>query len=219
MLALTSNQGKLEAGYRIAEDVYFYNLAEHLRQLQPQPGQGYWCYSPWITKNKLLVDIANQCGFHAIELHSPSNPDYPPTDEQMRVYNCISATGLVPLEYDFVIVNSTMERGVDINDRRFDVVIIDSTDAAVRAQAARQTFNYTRHLKVFAPAVPDEYKNRWLTVSECRNLAEWMSVPEKISGDQRVSRPMTWNKLKDKLSYLGYQVETKKDLPIGKSFK
>lgn len=215
-LVSASNQGKLEAGYRIAEDVYFYSLAEHIRQLRPQPGHGYWCYSPWITKNKILVEIANQCGFHAIELHSPTNPDYPSTEEQTRVYNCISTTNLVPLEYDFVIVNSTMERGVDLEDRRFDVVIIDSTDATIRVQAARQTFEYTRHLKMFAPEVPEEYKNRWLTVSECRDLAEWMAVPEKTSGDQRVSRPMTWNKLKDQLPFLGYTIESKKKKISGK---
>lgn len=215
-LVSASNQGKLEAGYRMAEDIYFYNLAEHVRQLKPCPGHGYWCYSPWIGKNKLLVEIANQGGFHAIELHSLTNPDYPSTEEQVRVYNCISATGLIPLEYDFVIVNSTMERGVDIVDKRFDSVIIDSTDSTVRIQAARQTFEYTRHLKVFAPEVPKEYKDRWLTVTECRTLAEWMSVPEKQSGENRVSRVMTWNKLKDCLPFLGYTIDTKKKKIDGK---
>lgn len=55
----------------------------------------------------------------------------------MRVYNTIVTTGMVPLEYNFVVVNKAMERGITIIDKRFDNVIIDSYDAAEREQAAR----------------------------------------------------------------------------------
>ena len=46
----------------------------------------------------------------------------------MRVYNSIVATGKVPFEYDFVVVNKALERGITITDHRFDNVIIDSFD-------------------------------------------------------------------------------------------
>jgi len=46
-----SNEGKLEAGYRIAEDIYFTNILDHVQKLYPEPGHGYWCYSPYITPN------------------------------------------------------------------------------------------------------------------------------------------------------------------------
>jgi len=39
-------------------------------------------------------------------------------------------------------VNKALARGININDRRFDNVIIDSYDKADRIQAARQTFEY-----------------------------------------------------------------------------
>ena len=55
----------------------------------------------------------------------------------MAVYNCIITTGMVPQEYDFVVVNKALARGININDRRFDNVIVDSYDAADRIQAAR----------------------------------------------------------------------------------
>ena len=215
-LVSASNQGKLDAGYRIANDIYYYNLAEHVRQLQPMVGRGYWCYSPFIESNKGIVALANELGFHAIELHSPNNRDKPMTDEQMRVYNCIVATGMVPYEYDFVVVNAALQRGININDKRFDNVIIDSIDEAERIQAARQTFEYTRHLKVFAPEVPLDYLNRWLTVPECRELAEYMHVPEMRADGNRVSRVMTWNTLKDCLPYIGYTVEQKRKKLDGK---
>jgi hypothetical protein len=34
----------------------------------------------------------------------------------MRVYNMIVATGMVPAEYDFVIVNKALARGITIVD-------------------------------------------------------------------------------------------------------
>ena len=215
-LVSASNKGKLEAGYRIAADIYYYDLTEHIKQLHPVPGHGYWCYSPYIETNKGAVAIANEQGFNAIELHSPNNKDKPMTEEQMRVYNCIVATGLVPSEYNFVVVNAALQRGINIVDKRFDSVIINSTDSSERIQAARQTFEYTRHLKVFAPEVPPQYKDKWLTVSECRDLAEYMHVPEMRDDGARVSRPMTWNRLKDCLPYIGYTVENKRKRIDGK---
>ena len=52
--------------------------------------------------------------------------------EQKRVYDIIVTTGMVPLEYDFVVVNKALARGINIIDKRFDNVIIDSFDAADR---------------------------------------------------------------------------------------
>lgn len=207
-----SNQGKLEAGYRMAADVYFTNVLDHVRKLKPEPGHGYWCYSPYIEPNKGIVAAARNQGFKAIEIHSPNNIDKPMDEEQTRVYNTIVATGLIPLEYDFVVVNKALARGINIIDRRFDTVIIDSYDATDRIQAARQTFEYQRHLKIFAAPIPDEYLNKWLTISECRQLAEIMAVPSLTKG----SAKMTWNALKEALPAIGYSVEQKKKSLEGK---
>lgn len=211
-LVSASNQGKLEAGYRMAADVYFTNVLDHVRELLPEPGHGYWCYSPFIEPNKGIVAAARNQGFKAIEIHSPNNVEKPMDEEQMRVYNTIVTTGMVPMEYDFVVVNKALARGINIIDRRFDTVIIDSFDAADRIQAARQTFEYQRHLKVFASPIPEEYLNKWLTIPECRQLAEEMAVPSLTKG----SAKMTWNALKDCLPSIGYTVEQKKRSYNGK---
>lgn len=208
-LVSASNQGKLEAGYRIAADIYFTNVLDHVRELLPQPGHGYWCYSPFIEPNKGIVAVARERGFNAIEIHSPNNTDKPMSEEQMRVYNTIIATGMVPAEYDFVVVNKALARGININDKRFDNVIIDSFDKADRIQAARQTFEYQRHLKTFCSEIPEHYLNRWLTVDECRELAEYMSIPSLDKGNNNGSKTMTWNALKQCLPAVGYVVEQK----------
>ena len=212
-LVSASYQGKLEVGYRMANDIYFTNIMQHVNELQPELNKGYWCFSPLIGPNQKLVDAANARGFNAIELHSPNNADKPMTQEQLRVYNMVVATGMIPPEYDFVIVNRALARGITIIDQRFNHLIIDSVNQVDRIQAARQTFQYQRHLKVFAPQIPEEYLNTWITVDECRELAEYMSVPEM---DKNNSRIMTWNKLKDYLPSIGYQVESKRKRVSGK---
>ena len=209
-LVSTSYQGKLEVGYRMAHDVYFCNVIEHVNQLEPELGKGYWCFSPFIEPNQRLVEAARARGFNAIELHSPNNIDKPMTPEQMRVYNMVIATGMIPPEYDFVIVNKALARGITIIDQRFNHLIIDSINQVDRIQAARQTFNYQRHLKVFAPQIPEEYLNQWISVDKCRELAEYMAVPELDKANKNTSRIMTWNKLKEYLPALGYTVEQKR---------
>ena len=215
-LVSASYSGKIEAGYRMAEDVYFTNLAEHIQHLSFGPGKAYWCFSPFINPNKRLIPMLIAHGANPIELHSPNNTDYPMTEEQMRVYNMLTTTGLVPPEYDFVIVNRALMCGISIRDERFTYLIIDSVNQTDRIQAARQTFKYQRHLKVFAPPIPDEYLNTWIPVDQCRELAEYLAVPELDKKNKNVDRIMTWNKLKEYLPTIGYNVEQKRKKINGK---
>ena len=215
-LVSASYQGKLEVGYRVSHDIYFCNVIEHVNQLEPEAGKGYWCFSPFIEPNQRLVEAARARGFNAIELHSPNNVEKPMTEEQLRVYNMVVTTGMIPLEYDFVVVNKALARGITIIDKRFNHLIIDSVNQVDRIQAARQTFNYQRHLKVFAPKIPEEYLNTWLTVARCRELAEYMAVPEIDKANKNTNRTMTWNKLREYLPAIGYTVEAKRKSLNGK---
>ena len=216
-LVATSYQGKLEANYRAAEDIYFYNLKEHCLKLVPIPGKGYWCYSPFIRPNQCLVNMLNDVGFNAIELHSDNNEDYPLTAEQKEELARIQTTGFVSPKYDFVIVNKALQRGITIRDPRFDNVIIDSCLEADRIQAARQVFPYQRHLKVLAPPIAEEYLNKWLSLDKCRELAEQLNISELDKNNR--NRVMTWNKLKDFLPTIGYTVESKRKNIDGKQQK
>lgn len=209
-LVSASNAGKLEAGYRLTADIYFTNVLDHIKKLAPEPGRGYWCYSPFIEPNKGIVAAARAQGFNAIEIHSVNNEDKPMNEEQIKVYNTIVTTGMVPLKYDFVVVNKALARGINIIDRRFDNVIIDSFDASDRIQAARQTFNYQRHLKTFCGEIPEHYLNRWLTIAECRELAEYMAIPSLDKSNKNGSKCMTWHSLKECLPLIGYTVQQKK---------
>lgn len=211
-LVSASNQGKLEASFRATTDIYYRNILDHVKDLTPIPGIGYWCFSPSITHNLSIARAAADQGFHVIEIHSENNADKPLNAEQRRVIDCIKNTHLVPYEYDFVVVTRAFERGIDISDPRFKHLIVDSYYRTDRIQAARQTFPYQRHVKVLAGAVPDEFKNRWLSAMECRELAEYLAVPDidmSATGKSH-ARIMTWNKLQSILPSFGYTVEKKR---------
>lgn len=216
-LVQASNKGKIEAGFRAASDVYFRNVIDHIRELQPFPNIAYWCYSPSIEHNQSIVRAANQQGFNAIEIHSEQNLDWPLNEEQLRVINWIRTFHVVPPEYDFVVITKAFERGFSISDERFKHLIVDSFYQADRIQAARQTFPYQRHVKTLIAEIPAEYKDKWLTVQQCRELAEYLAVPEISSDGQQVTkrqaRIMSWNKLQEVLPSVGYKVEKARKRP------
>ena len=205
-----SYKGKIYTGYRAANDIYFKNVLDHIQELIPQPGVGYWCYSPSIQHNRMIVNAANNRGFKAIELHSLNNVDEPMTPEQLRVSEMVVQTGYVPEEYDFVVVTKAFERGININDPRFKHLIVNSYYQEDRIQAARQTFPYQRHVKVITAPIPEKYIDRWLTVDECRALAEEMAVRDYRQAaivNKNTTRILSWNKLKELLTAFGYTIE------------
>lgn len=212
-LVHSSNVGKLQTAYRMEEEIYFCSLKDHIAELKPVNGKGYWCFSPLIENNQSILMLANSLGFNAIELHSVNNRDHPMTKEQLLTRDIILSTGMVPVQYDFVIINKALERGFNLNDKRFEEVIVDSYDANVRTQVPRNTFPYRLHLKTYAPAIPASYLNRWLVMDECRELAELMAIADTTTSASRI---MTWNKLKDILPAIGYVAEGKRKRVNGK---
>lgn len=209
----SANEGKIEAGLRMTEDAYFTNIHKVLNQLSPQEGRAYWCYGSRIRSNQEIVAHAEARGFKAIELHSKNNDDFPLTEEQRYVMDAIIHVGIVPYDYDFVVVNDAMLRGFSLRDQRFTKLIVNSLDTVAQEQAGRMVFPYSRLLKTYAEAIDEKYLNRWLTLEECRDLAEEMAVQNieknkkyRFSSAKKFEL-MTWNRLKDFLPEIGYEVE------------
>ena len=142
VLTGASYKGKIDAGYRFKDDIYFTNILEHIKTLEPEEGHGYWCFSPYIEPNKGIVAAAERQGFKAIEIHSLSNTDKPMNAEQRRVYDSIIHTHIIPPPYDFVVVNNALKTGITIEDTRFDHLIVNSFRPEDKEQAARMTFPY-----------------------------------------------------------------------------
>lgn len=216
VLTSASYKGKIDAGFRAKEDIYFTNINEHVKTLDPNAGICYWCYSPYIEPNKGIVLTANRQGFIAIEIHSPNNTDKPMDSEQMRVLDSIIHTGTVPPPYNFVVVNAALRSGITITDERFNHLIVNSFKSDDKIQAARMTFPYQRHQRVWLPQIPEEYRDTWLTVVQCRQLAEELEVLDLDKGNKNSTRILTWNGLKEVLPLAGYTVESARKRLNGK---
>ena len=216
ILTSASYKGKIDAGFRAKEDIYFTNINEHVKTLDPDAGICYWCYSPYIEPNRGIVLTANRQGFIAIEIHSPNNTDKPMDSEQMRVYDSIIHTGTVPPPYNFVVVNAALRSGITITDERFNHLIVNSFKSDDKIQAARMTFPYQRHQRVWLPQIPEEYRDTWLTVTQCRQLAEELEVLDLDKGNKNSTRTLTWNGLKEVLPLAGYTVESARKRLNGK---
>ena len=192
----------------IGEDKHFHNLEDYIRKLRPEPNKGYWCYSPLIAENKNIVKLANQLGFNAIELHSSNNEEFPMDDEQIRVANTIITTGMVPIDYDFVVVTNAFEKRIKVQDTRFNQLIINSIGLVAREQSYGLACHYQRILKVPFPPIPEKYMNKLLDLKACRELANELRV--HIRDITNSGKIMTWNAIKDCLEDYGYSYEVKK---------
>ena len=219
VLTGASYKGKIDAGYRFKDDIYFTNVLEHIKTLEPEEGHGYWCFSPYIEPNKGIVAAAERQGFKAIEIHSLSNTDKPMNAEQRRVYDSIIHTHIIPPPYDFVVVNNALKTGITIEDTRFDHLIVNSFRPEDKEQAARMTFPYQRHQRVWLPQIPEEYRDTWLTVQQCRELAEQLAVSDLDRAHKNSAKILTWNSLKDVLPLAGYTVECSRKRLNGKQMQ
>jgi len=201
-------EGKLSASLRFGEEIMFHNIFKLLPTLDFSDGKSYWCYSPSLRVNKKVLELAKTItGCRPIELHSDQNIDNPLDDEQKRVRDYYEDYGMIPSEYNFVIVTQAFGRGQNLYDTRFQWTIINTLNPEMRIQADRQVFPHRCYMKQFAMEVPEEYKNRWLPVSECRALAELMEATDFTDSH---GHKMTWNKLAKVLPQCGYEIKTQR---------
>jgi len=211
-LTSASNQGKIETAFRAACDIYYRDGVELIKSLHPEPGVGYLMFSPHISLNIAYLPHVARQGFNGLELHSLNNKDYPMGSKQREAAEMLVTQHMLPYDVDFVIVTKAFQRGFDLLDSRFRYLIVDSFRHEDREQAGRQVFPYQRYVKTFSDEVPEFYKNKWLTVSECRELAAEMNISDVslqggTSGKVRSVRSMTWNKLQKFLEAEGYTIE------------
>ena len=69
-----------------------------------------------------------------------------------------------------------------------------------------EEIQFSNLVEYFSPLllIIEEYLDQWLPVTKCRELAEYMAVPEMDTANR--NRTMTWNKLKEYLPIIGYTV-------------
>ncbi len=81
-----------------------------------------------------IESILESLGFSAITIWSKSNKNKM-TKEQLKVLETLLETGMLPDEYDFLIINEAMREGWELKDERVQVVVINDTSETNIVQA------------------------------------------------------------------------------------
>lgn len=74
-------------------------------------------------------------GLNAESTWSSNNVDVPMNEKQIELQRVLLEEGIIPDEYDFVIINGAMREGWNLNDDRVEYVILNTLDETNRVQA------------------------------------------------------------------------------------
>lgn len=92
-------------------------------------------FSRTISGQKTIEKIVIEEGFRPLVLWSLSNETYPMTGEQVKMRDEIIKTGVIPPPYDFLIINSAMQEGWNLNDESIKLAIMNTTNQTEHTQA------------------------------------------------------------------------------------
>lgn len=136
--------GRLEEIYDARFTYYINSIAEYFKQgiVTPRDDMCPWIYTPRVRDILRLAEICRSYGFKVLTLWSADNPDWRDkmTEEIKAAMAHMAATGMVPEEYNCVITNQVMGRGVDIYDTRFQDWFCDSNQYVDIAQFIRARY-------------------------------------------------------------------------------
>lgn len=177
-------QGKIENVFDAQQTLYIESVANALQSGLVKPGEGhkFWCYTKYINSILRIETLAREAGFNVLSLWSRDNPNYKQlwTEEKTIGFNSIMKEGLIPPQYDFVIVNEVVGRSIDVVDTNYQDWICNSCVYEDVGQFIRARFSPERKylLKSTKPTItidvqlskiPAIYYD-WHTVPELREL-------------------------------------------------
>ncbi|WP_278549437.1 DEAD/DEAH box helicase family protein [Paraclostridium bifermentans] len=91
-------------------------------------------YTDNIRNSVDLAERFKKLGLNAVPLWSLNNAKYPMTNYQLEVRKEIIETGKVPMEVDAIIINGAYETGINIKDKRVDMVIVNNSNKDIIKQ-------------------------------------------------------------------------------------
>lgn len=84
---------------------------------------------------KKIEDLVEAKGYKVISIWSTSNSKNPMSDEQLRVRRHLLRHGVIPEEYDFIIINGAMREGWNLLDENVELVMLNTEDETDLIQA------------------------------------------------------------------------------------
>lgn len=175
-------KGKIEEVYDAKKTLYIESVANTLKnkEIVADGEHKFWCYTKYINDILRIEILARQCGFNVLSLWSRDNPKYKElwTSDKSEAIQLIQKEGLIPPQYDFVIVNDVIGRAIDIVDTDFQDWLCNSQDYEDIGQFIRARFeperkyllNETKQLVSFVQeGIPSIYYE-WHSLPELRTL-------------------------------------------------
>ena len=175
-------KGKIEEVYDAKKTLYIESVASALKnkEIIADGEHKFWCYTKYINDILRIETLARQCGFNVLSLWSRDNPKYKElwTKDKSDAIQLIQKEGLIPSQYDFVIVNDVIGRAIDIVDTDFQDWLCNSQDYEDIGQFIRARFeperkyllNNSKQLVSFIQeGIPSIYYE-WHYIAELREL-------------------------------------------------
>ena len=175
-------KGKFEEVYDAKKTLYIESVASALKnkEIIADGEHKFWCYTKYINDILRIETLARQCGFNVLSLWSRDNPKYKElwTKDKSDAIQLIQKEGLIPPQYDFVIVNDVIGRAIDIVDTDFQDWLCNSQDYEDIGQFIRARFeperkyllNNSKQLVSFIQeGIPSAYYE-WHYIAELREL-------------------------------------------------
>ena len=175
-------KGKIEEVYDAKKTLYIESVASALKnkEIIADGEHKFWCYTKYINDILRIETLARQCGFNVLSLWSRDNPKYKElwTKDKSDAIQLIQKEGLIPPQYDFVIVNDVIGRAIDIVDTDFQDWLCNSQDYEDIGQFIRARFeperkyllNNSKQLVSFIQeGIPSTYYE-WHYIAELREL-------------------------------------------------
>lgn len=197
----------------VVNSTYYIN---HIEQIRPHlqaklEGFNYYGYkglafSKLISDQERIAEIAKEVGYKPIVLWSINN-EREMSEEQLRVRTQVLRTGLIPNEYNLLIINASMQEGWDLNDPDMRLAIMDTTNVTEQVQALgriRQdveilvckTKNVNLVLDSFT--IPDKYIDVVLTPALKEELCQELNI---VNAQGRLRK---WTSIKRYITDVGY---------------
>lgn len=176
---------------------------------------GYKClaFNKTIAGQKRIAEIAENSGFVPLVLWSINNESEKMTDEQLKAREHLLTTGEIPEPYNFLIINSAMQEGWNLVDKKVKLAIMNTINETEKIQALGRLRNDIDILiyKTQSSETPDLYANldsRYLNKELTSEDKDELCISLGLVRED--GRLMKWPSIKTLLINQGYNVVDKK---------
>lgn len=166
-------------------------------------------YTDRITTVKTIVDSCYSIGLRANGLWSLNNKENAMSTHQLEVLDSVVKDGLIPDNVDILIINASLQTGINIKNNDIDWVLVNSTNKTTQIQARSRVRKDIDRLYLKSDdaeisndiELDEKWLNRPLTSNDKKELCN-----ELEQYDER-GRLIKWKGLSLRLIEQGYKIE------------